>query len=277
MPDIGPLHPLVVHFVVALGILGVLLRVVSLTGKLSWTSPAALLLLLIAAGASVVAVQSGHEAHEWAEQIPGVRTAVQEHEALGEMTRNLFLLVGAIELVALLFRNKPGARRGLHAVSALAGIAAGLYLYEAGEHGADLVYNYAGGIGTRSGSPEDVQHLLIAGLYHQARIAKEAGRDDEAARMMEEMARQRPDDPSIAVMALDAGLRARHDTAATLARLDSLVIIDTLWRAGVARGILQADIIAAMGRKDSARALLTALVARYPQSRRPKMALDKLQ
>lgn len=277
MPDIASLHPQVVHFVVALGIIGVLLRIVSLTGKLAWTSPAALVLIVIATGASIVAVESGHQAHEWAEQIPGVRDAVVEHEELGEMTRNIFLVVGGLELLALLFRNSPGARRGLHAVSALAGIVASLYLYEAGEHGGELVYNYGGGIGTRSGNPEDVQHLLIAGLFHQARVAREAGRLDESARLIDEMHRQRPEDYSIAVMALDARFRDRHDTVGALAGIDSLAVPDSQWRPGVARGMLQAEILAAGGRKDSAKAVLNGLIAKYPQSRRPKMALEKLE
>lgn len=277
MPDIAALHPQVVHFVVALGIIGVLLRIVSLTGKLGWTSPAALLLLFIAAGASIVAVESGHQAHEWAEQIPGVRDAVVEHEELGEMTRNLFVAVFALELLALIVRKNAGAHKGLHAVSAILGIAACLYLYEAGEHGGEIVYQYAGGVGTRSGDAADVQNLLIAGLFHQARVAREAGRLDESARLIDEMHRQRPADYGIAVMALDARYRDSHDTAGALAGIDSLVVPDSMWRAGVARGILQADILAASGRKDSARVVLTALVAKYPQSRRPKMALDKLQ
>jgi uncharacterized membrane protein len=275
MPDIAALHPQVVHFVVALGIIGVLLRVVSLTGRLGWTSPSALLLLLIAAGASWIAAESGHQAHEWAEQIPGVRNAVGEHETLGEMTRNLFFAVAAFELLALLLRNKAGVRKGLHAVSALVGVAACLYLYEAGEHGGELVYNYAGGIGTRSGNPADVQNLLVAGLFHQARVAREAGQFEESARLIDEMHRQRPEDYSIAVMALDARFRDRHDTAGALAGIDSLVVPDSQWRPGVARGILQADILAATGNKDSARAVLTTLIGKYPQSRRPKMALEK--
>jgi uncharacterized membrane protein len=276
MPDIASQHPIVVHFVVALGIVGVLLRIVSLTGKLGWTSPAALVLLLIAAGGAVVAVESGHQAHEWAEQIPGVREAVQEHEELGETTRNIFLAVAALELLALVFRNRPAARRGIYAVSALTGVAACLYLYEAGEHGGELVYNYAGGIGTRSGDPEDVQRLLIAGLYHQARVAREAGRLDEAARLTEEMARQRPGDYTVAVMALDARYRDRHDTAGALTGLGELAVPDSLWRPATARGMLQAEILEATGRKDSARVILTALVAKYPQSRRAKAALEKL-
>ena len=67
------------------------------------------------------------------------------------------------------------------------------------------------------------------------------------------------------------------DKTGALAGIDSLMIPDSLWRPGVARGMLQAEILAAAGQKDSARAVLTALVAKYPMSRRPKMALERLK
>jgi hypothetical protein len=131
-------------------------------------------------------------------------------------------------------------------------------------------------VGTRSGDPEDVQNLLIAGLFHQARIARDAGRLDEAARLTEEMARQRPQDYTIAVMALDSRYRDLHDTAGTLTGLDALAVPDTQWRPATARGILQAEVLVAVGQQDSARALLTTLVARYPESRRARAALERL-
>ena len=46
LPDIGVFHPQVVHFVIALLIAGVVFRLVSLTGKLTFTGPAAAVLLL---------------------------------------------------------------------------------------------------------------------------------------------------------------------------------------------------------------------------------------
>ena len=50
MIEIAQFHPQLVHFVVALGVAGVILRLVSLTGKFTWTNPAATTLLLVAAG-----------------------------------------------------------------------------------------------------------------------------------------------------------------------------------------------------------------------------------
>ena len=135
MPDIGSFHPQLVHFVVVLGLVGVVFRLISLTGRLPWTRPAATTLLVGAALVSVAAAQSGSDAHEKAESIPGVREAVQKHESLGQDTRNLLLVVGVLELVALGLKKREKIHAGLLIASGVAGVVAAYFLYEAAEHG----------------------------------------------------------------------------------------------------------------------------------------------
>src|SRR5207245_9429009 len=104
-----------------------------------------------------------------------------------ERTRNLLLAVSALEVAALI----PAARRwrkGVHLASAVVGLAGAFSLYEAGEHGGELVYAYAGGVGIRSGNPDDVDRLLVAGLYHQAMLDRKAGRAAEAAALIRQLA-----------------------------------------------------------------------------------------
>ena len=98
MPNLATLHPQTVHFVIALGLLGVLLRVISLAGKGSWLNPAAAVLLILAAGAGIVAQRSGHDAHGPVERVPGAREAVQEHEEWGDRAKNFLLAVGVLHL-----------------------------------------------------------------------------------------------------------------------------------------------------------------------------------
>src|SRR6266513_4951971 len=132
MPNLAFYHPQIVHFVLALLGAGVLLRWIALTGKWPWTSPAAAALLLAGTLAAVTAVKSGTDAHGPVERIPGARAAVVEHEEWGERTRNVFLVVGALEIAALI----PAAqrwRKGVHLASALVGLAGAFSLYEAGE------------------------------------------------------------------------------------------------------------------------------------------------
>jgi uncharacterized membrane protein len=285
MPDIASFHPQIVHFVVVLGLIGVGLRLVALAGRFVASatpaeprlSAASFICLLAAAGASVLAATSGDQAHGPAERIPGVRDAVVEHEELGERTRNFFLAVAGLEILALALRKKEQARRVLHIVSAATGVVAAFYLYEAAEHGGELVYSYAGGVGTRSGDPADIQRLLVAGLYHAARIEREAGRAEEAARLTAELARQRPGDPAVSLLAVQSLIEDRKDPAAALAALDTLTVPADDPRLGTRIGLLRSQALIAAGQPDSARAVLEDLARRYPESRMVKEALTKLR
>ena len=273
----APLHPQVVHFVVALGFVGLALRIVSLSGRAKWTRPAGAALLIIAAVASVVAVKSGTAAHGPVERIPGAREAVERHEEAGKTTRTWFLVVGALEVLGLALTSRDGARRWVLAASALVGIAACYQLYEAADEGGELVYNYAGGPGLRSGSPADIRHLLVAGLYQQAQSARDSGQGAEAARLTDELVRQMPGDPGVALLAVQSLITDRKDPAAALASLDSLKVPADNPRFEVQTGILRSQALVAAGRADSARAVLAELARKYPESRGVQRALEALR
>jgi uncharacterized membrane protein len=125
MPSLAAIHPQVVHFVVALVIVGVLFRVLSIVMRAAWLSPAALALVALGTVASVVAVRSGTDAHGPVERVPGARSAVVAHEEWGERARNVFVLLLAVEAVAAtLTARKVGAARTAQIVAAVAGLAA---------------------------------------------------------------------------------------------------------------------------------------------------------
>lgn len=277
MPDIGSLHPQIVHFVIVLGVVGVLLRLVSFTPFFPWSREAAMPFLIAAAVAGFAATKSGDDAHSLPERIPGARDAVHEHEETGERARNILLAIALLEVGAFVLRKKnERVARGVLVASGLAGLAAFYAIYEAGEHGGEVVYEYAGGVGTRSGEPEDVQRLLIAGLYHQAGAARGAGRLDEAARLTEELGRQMPDDGSVRFLVIESQLRDRKDAAGALAAAAALQGDPEDGFFAGRRGVLMSDAYVALGHPDSARAVLTMLAERFPESRMIKGALEKL-
>ncbi len=135
MPDIGFFHPQVVHFVVALLGAGVIGRWLWLTGRVTWAGPAATTLLLAGTIAAVAAVKSGDDAHGPAERVPGARAAVVEHEEWGKRTRNVFLIVAALELAGLALARRPTGRKVVLVASALVGTAGVGVLYFAAERG----------------------------------------------------------------------------------------------------------------------------------------------
>jgi uncharacterized membrane protein len=275
MPDIGTLHPQLVHFVIALGLVGVVLRFVSLVARGAWLSPAAAALITLSAGAGVLAAKSGKDAHGPAERIPGAREAVQLHEHWGERTRYVLLAVAGLELLALSLASRR-AGRPLRFVAAAGGLAAAYFIYRTSDLGGDLVYEYAGGVGTRSGEPVDIDNLLVAGLYHGARLDRDSGRVEASARLIEELARRRPADTSVRLLVIESQLRDRNDPAAALAGLAELQL-PADHRLAPRHGLLLAQALVASGQVDSARVILSALTRRFPENQPLKTALEKLR
>jgi uncharacterized membrane protein len=256
--SLAALHPQIVHFAVALLLAGVLLRWVSLSGRMAFSGPAAVTLLFAGTLAAVLAVQSGRAAHGPVERVPGVRAAVQQHEEWGQRTRNIFLAVAALEILALV----PAVSRRRTAVlvaSALVGLAGAVAVYEAGAKGGALVYEYAGGVGIRSGDPADVARLLVAGLYQQAMLDRAQGRPAAAAQLITQLAQRYPEDTSVRLLAVESLVLDRKDGRAALAALQWFPPTSDSRFLRFRVGILRADAYAVAGMRDSTRAVLQAL------------------
>jgi uncharacterized membrane protein len=280
VPDIGVFHPQIVHFVVAFLFTGVLLRVVSLFGRPAFAGPAATLLIVLGALASAAAVKSGDDAHGPAERVPGARDAVVEHEEWGERTRNLFLAIAALELVTLAVGRNPKRKnlaRRFRMASATIGLVGLFVVYETAEHGGSLVYGWAGGVGIRSGEPEDVTHLLIAGLYHQAMLDRQEGRPDAAARLIEEMRERAGGDLGVQAMAAESLLLDRKDPRAALDFLARVSVPSDDARFAPRFGLLRADAYLALGMADSARAVALDLATRFPQNPTVQQRLETMK
>ena len=278
MPDLGtlgPYHPHAVHFVVALAIVGVVLRLVALTGRVAFAGPAAATLILLAAGASVLAVESGDQAHGPAERVPGARNAVVEHEEWGIRARNALVVVGVLELAALALARR-GKARYVQIASAVAGLVTLFVLYEAAEHGGELVYSYAGGVGVQRKDTADVGRLLLAGLYHQADVDRKAGRPEDAAALVDLAARRFPGDVEVQLWRAESALVDRKDAAAATAVLAGITPPADQPRLRVRHAILLADALVASGQRDAARASLTALAGEFPNDARLKRKLQEL-
>ncbi len=280
MPSLAQFHPQIVHFVVVLLLVGLAFRIVSLTGRLAFTKHAATTLLIGGALAAVVAVRSGTDAHGPVERIPGVRTMVIEHEEDGKTTKNIFLAVAVIELIALgLAWKGPFGKYAKFAymASAVVGVYGSAELYEASEHGGELVYSYAGGPGLRTGKLQDVERLLLAGLYNQSREDRRAGKLAEAASLNSEMAKRYSSDTTVQFLNVESLLLDSKNPAAALVAANAITVVpsDARWRAR--QGSLKADIFLVLGKKDSARAVLSSIVEAFPQNTRLKAKMDSIK
>jgi uncharacterized membrane protein len=274
MPNIGYMHPYVVHIVVGFVIAGCVLRIISLTGKWTWMNQAASTALILGAIAAFVAWRSGVDAHGPAERVPGARAAVIEHEEWGERARNLFLLIAAVEVVGLVV---PSRRRWFNLASAALGACGLFVIYETAEHGGDLVYSHAGGVGLRTGEPEDVGNLLRAGLYHQAMLDRREKHPEAAARLFAEMKERWSSDEEVLVLAADSKLRDAGDPTGALADVDA--IIPSLQDARIKRNatLVRAYAFLGLGQKDSARAVVERLAAENPTNARYRALADSIR
>jgi uncharacterized membrane protein len=280
MPNLAVFHPQIVHFVVTLLLIGVALRCLSVVFRKPFVTNAAALCLIFGTVAAAVAVKSGVDAHGPVERIPGVREAVIEHEEHGILARNIFFGVVAIELLALALAAKPETARftrWAHLGSALVGLVAASQLYEAAEHGGELVYSYAGGPGLRTGNPKDVERLLIAGLYNQSREDRKAGRSTEASALVDELVKRLPSDPEARLLRVESLLLDRKNYGAALAAVDSIAIDPSDARLRARQAMLKTDAYIGLGRIDSARVVLAAAAAAMPQNARLKARLDSLR
>jgi uncharacterized membrane protein len=269
------LHPQIVHVTIILALAGVAFRLLSLTGRAAWASPAAALLLIGAAVSSIPSVQSGIDAHGPVERVPGARPAVVEHEEWGERARNVLLVLGAVELLGLALRKSPKVKL-VHGVAAVVGLVAAFAVYEAGEHGGELVYSYAGGIGIRSGDPKDVERLLVAATYHQAQADRKAGRAEAAAGLIAQTAKRFPADPEMQMFAAESLLLDQKNAQGALDALAAVTPPEGNRILVGRKATLQADAYEAAGQKDQAIAVLEKTVAAFP-SPRMQQRLDALK
>lgn len=265
MPSLAAIHPQVVHFVVALTVVGVLFRVLSLVTRASWLSPAALALIALGTVASVAAVRSGSDAHGPVERIPGARPAVVDHEEWGERARNAFLILLAVEAVAAtLTARKLGPARAAQIVAAVAGMAAVGVLYRAADLGGRLVYGYAGGVAVNTGDTEDVSRLLIAAAYQQANLDRQSGRPSDAAAMIDVVADRFPAHIELQLARVDSVINDRRDPSAALARLDAIQLPTEDTQMRVRAGLLRSGALAASGDLSAARQVLETLKSEFP-------------
>lgn len=277
MPSIATFHPQIVHFAIALLVIGVVFRFLWFTGRLAFAGPAATVLIVMGTLASVVAVRSGTDAHGPVERVPGARALVIEHEEWGIRARNIFLGIAALELIALaLASRKPPVARVFAMGAAAIGVVGLGAIYEAAGHGGQLVYNYAGGVGIRSGNPQDVGNLLVAGLYHQAMLDRQAGKGPEGAALIDLAAARFPQNLELQLMAIEWTTDVKKDPAAALLRLDTVSVPADDTRLRIRAALARAGALAAQGNVDSARQVLMTIKGEFPARPQIQRRLDEL-
>lgn len=147
IPLPSPLHPAVVHFPIALLMIGAPVAVLAIFLR-RWHLPwlAAIMLVLGAAG-TMVAVATGEQEGEMVESgSQALEQVLEMHEEFGEMTRNVAIVAAVLAVAAAFSSRVRIAGRGLSVLAAVAAAAAAYYVAETGHYGGQLVYRHGAGI-----------------------------------------------------------------------------------------------------------------------------------
>ncbi|MBK8316106.1 MAG: hypothetical protein IPL01_19700 [Acidobacteria bacterium] len=169
IPAWDSIHPLVVHFPIALLMIAPILVVIGLLWQKQSRGLyiAALVLMVIGTIGAFVAVSSGQAGEGMAEKIAGAEAILHQHEELAETTRTIFaaltLIFAAILFAPRLFKRELGGK-----INALV-MAAFLIFYLAGtvvlantaHQGGRLVHEMGVRAAGFSGSPSATQPAAI--------------------------------------------------------------------------------------------------------------------
>lgn len=151
-----PLHPMIVHFPIALILLSLLFDVVGRATDVGWWRKAAFAMLIFGVIGAFAAVKTGDLAEHHAEEQGNVpHEAIEAHEAAGIFT----WWMGLIAVAARALETRPGVARGAISLVALVAhlmVAGGASV--AGYRGGILVYDHGAGVKAQAPAQPGASH-----------------------------------------------------------------------------------------------------------------------
>ena len=164
IPEWAPnLHPMVVHFPIALLLAGIGADVMALVlRRWSWLRPAAVALYVAGGASAVLTYFTGTWAAEAASVPAAAEAVLSEHANLGWWTMWSFGVYALVRLGVYLW-PKTRNRLDLQALLLLIVLGGGYLLYETGDHGAELVFRYGVGVQNVEETPAPAEPGLTIG------------------------------------------------------------------------------------------------------------------
>jgi uncharacterized membrane protein len=144
------LHAMIVHFPIALVLVGFLFETIGLISKKDFFHKASFYILILAAAGAIVSYLTGHSAGEGMES-GSLGTAIEAHEEAALVTLWLIVAVAVVRLV-IEFWKKSFAWLKITAFILLLGAVAGVA--RTGYLGGQLVFRHAAGVELGFGSAE---------------------------------------------------------------------------------------------------------------------------
>jgi uncharacterized membrane protein len=143
----SPLHPALVHFPIALILVGAVVAVAAVFIGRRVLPPLSAGLLAAAALGTVAAAWTGGQEEEMAGELASqAEQALDAHEDWGIATRNAALIAAVLAVGAAAARRLPRFSRGLSVLAAAAALWASVCVAQAGHYGGQLVYRHGVGV-----------------------------------------------------------------------------------------------------------------------------------
>jgi len=142
MIDITHIHPMLVHFPIALLIAGLFSDILGLFVKKEFFTRAGFYLLILGTLGAIAAVITGLMAGDGIESGP-LKDAVEMHEDAGLLTLWLAVITSAFRIILVMLKKYQGGLKMLALVLFLATV---LSVARTGFYGGELVYKHAAGV-----------------------------------------------------------------------------------------------------------------------------------
>jgi uncharacterized membrane protein len=143
MFDATHLHPMMVHFPIALLIVGFLAELVGLVLKREFFNRMGLILLILGTAGVAAAYLSGHSAAEGLNEAGPLKMAIENHEDAALLTLWIMIVTLVARSTLVVFKKYTGVLRWIPLVLFLVGVAS---MVRTGYYGGELVFKHAAGV-----------------------------------------------------------------------------------------------------------------------------------
>jgi uncharacterized membrane protein len=143
MIDIQHIHPMIVHFPIALLIVGLLADALGLFSKKEFFSKAGFYLLILGTLGVIAAYVSGNMAGEGVTEAGSLKQALEIHEGAAELSVWLMVVAAIVRIAFVVFKKYSGVLKWGAFVLFLIGV---LSMARTGYYGGELVFKHAAGV-----------------------------------------------------------------------------------------------------------------------------------
>ena len=143
MFDTTHLHPMIVHFPIALLIVGFLSDLIGVFLKKDFFSKAGFYLLILGTAGVIAAYFSGNIAGDGVSEAGVLKQALENHEEAAELSLWLMVIASVVRIGIVVFKKYSGILKWVAILLFLAGI---LSIARTGYYGGELVFKHAAGV-----------------------------------------------------------------------------------------------------------------------------------